>query len=169
MALGIVLLLMGMILLTKPGSGRELIMQNARGTNFYKVALFLILFLCFFSLAIWFLGRAMFPVTQTIIGTLKINDTALLYIVEADVNATTSPSYRYYLTDKNISQADFLESIQESDDYFLLTSEKAKAEVKQGVLFLFTTGTVYKFTNTGSYRVGSSYYHVKVALSSEPE
>lgn len=111
----------------------------------------------------------MFPVTQTIIGALKINDSAMLYVVEADVNATTRPSYRYYLADKNISEADFLESIQESDDYFLLTSEKAHAEVKEGVLFLSTTGTVYKFTNTGSYPVRNNYFHVKVALSAAPE
>ena len=144
-------------------------MQNARSARLYKFLLFFIVFMTFLAFIFWFLGRAMFPVTQTIIGTLKINDTALLYVVEADVNATTKPSYRYYLADKNISQADFLESIQESDDYFLLTSEKAKVEVKQGVLFLSTTGTVYKFTNTGSYRVGSHYYHVKIALSAEPE
>jgi len=144
-------------------------MQNARGINFYKLFLFLIIFTCFLVLVVWFLGRAMFPITQTIISTLKINDTAILYVVEADVNATTRSSYRYYLADKNITEADFLESIQESDDYFLLTSEKAHAEVRQGVLFLSTTGTVYKFTNTVSYPVGSHYYHVKVALSAAPE
>lgn len=116
-----------------------------------------------------FIGSVLFPVTLTLIEKIPINNSAQLYVVEADVNATTPPSYRYYLADRRTSQADFLASIQESDDYFLQTREKARVEVREGGLFLSTTGTVYKFTNSGGYRVGSHLFYVKVALSAEPE
>jgi len=116
-----------------------------------------------------FLQRHVFPVTLTLAETLNINDTARLYVVEADVNATTRPVYRYYLADKSLSDADFLAGIQESENYFLQTSEKANVDVKPGMLFMSTTGTVSKFTNTGSYRVGENTYYVKIALSAVPE
>ncbi|PLR32600.1 hypothetical protein CYR55_18660 [Chimaeribacter californicus] len=116
-----------------------------------------------------FLYNHLSPVTLTVADTLNINSTARLYVVEADANTPSRPAYRYYLADNTLSESDFLTSIQESEAYFLLTREKAKAEVKQGVLYLSTTGAVYKFTNTGSYRVGNNTYYVKIALSAAPE
>ncbi|MDV5139368.1 hypothetical protein CYR40_14945 [Chimaeribacter arupi] len=129
-----------------------------------------ILFLLFFMISgREFLQRHIFPVTLTVAESLNLNDTARLYVVEADVNATPRPVYRYYLADKSLSQKDFLASIQESENYFLQASEKAKVNFTQGVLSLSTTGTVSKFTNTGSYRVGENTYYVKIALSAAPE
>ncbi|WP_239953736.1 hypothetical protein [Pantoea sp. Z09] len=140
-------------------------MRNAQG---FKKRYLLILLL---PVLVWaaFKIAHFNPLEQRLLQTIPVTSQVNLYITEASAGATTDFSYRFYLYDARKDAHAFMASLKDDQQPFMITSHRnALQKVDDGAIYLSVKGTVYRFTNTPSCRVGNSIYSVPVYLTATP-
>lgn len=143
-------------------------MRKMQAINLIKKIIFLLITISAVLLIFFSVERKWFSLKQEIVEKIPVNRTAVLYITEGGVNATTASSYRYYLFAADKSEAVILEEINKGANYFLLTDNKARVHVEQATLFISVTGRVYQFNNSGAYPLADHYGHVNIFFSASP-
>lgn len=140
-------------------------MQNAQ---IFKRRYLLIPLIAILAYGIYFLMQFS-PLEQHVIKKIKVNNLANLYITEADAGATTNFSYRYYLFDATKSDAEFLESLNDNEQYFLITEDdKALVSIENNAIYLNVKGAIFTFHSPGSYRNSTGIYSVPIYLNASP-
>lgn len=109
------------------------------------------------------------PLEQEVIRKVKVNNLANLYITEASAGATTGFSYRLYLYDASKADKAFMESLEDGNKPFMITTDKdALKKVENDAIYLSVKGTIYTFHNQAAYKVRDSIYSVPVYLTASP-
>ncbi len=127
-------------------------------------------------IAVFLLGTLVYkilnfdPLGQSVIQKIKINNLATLYIVEASAGAMTSFSYRYYMLDAKLTDAEAEAVINEREiNPFLITNDRqATVEQKERCFLIKINGTIYQYNSPAAYKIATGIYHAPICIEARP-